>query len=92
MSLNKKANLIKTLRQFADILEKDSVEVKGVSLSLSQNTVEGVDPDNYQYTTHHPDGSKRIELNIDYYDAECDKRHESYDPMHGILKCAEKPL
>ena len=92
MSLNKKANLIKTLRQFADILEKDSVEVVDVYLSLSQNMVEGVDPDNYQYTTHHPDGSKRIELSIDYYDAECDKRHEAGSPMQEILKYAEKPL
>ena len=85
--MNKKnKHFAELLRGIADMIEKESVTIKDSNINMSAGHTSGVDPENYQFETHHPDGNYNINLHVDFYDAEKDKSNEAYDPMSDIRK------
>ena len=85
MDENKK-QFVEALRKIADMIEGESVTIKDSNINMSAGHVTGINPDNYQFQTHHPDGNYRIEFYLEFYDAEKDKSNEAYDPISGIRK------
>jgi len=76
-----KKDFIKLLRNLADTLEKESVEIKEGNFNTVVSSVEGVDPKNYQWKTHHPDGYLDFNISLRIYDSERDKSSEAFIPI-----------
>lgn len=79
-----KQELAEGLRTIADWIEQDSVDIKDAKTEFEAGHVEGVDPEDYQWTTHHPNGEHHISIDIKFYDENNDKSDEAFDPMDKI--------
>lgn len=84
--MNDKKQLCELLRELADSLDKETVQIKEFNLIMDAGSVSGIDPENYQFETHHHDGNKSVKLNFSYYDKDSDKSNDAYNPMGDILR------